>query len=104
MDGARSRRLRLDPGALDFSRRYLYRTVIAVLAFVDRDVVHPHRILFRGGGRVRQSHRIAVVFDLAVDAGDGRRRRPGSVLVEADVGPGGNGAIVATVTRLSRCQ
>ncbi|EKD98565.1 MAG: hypothetical protein ACD_23C00368G0002 [uncultured bacterium] len=37
-----------------------------LLAFVDRDVVHPHRIFFWRGGCIGQSHRIAVVKDLAL--------------------------------------
>ncbi len=51
---------------------------VRLLAFVDGDVVHPHRILLRHRRRVGQSHRIAVVEDLAFGLGARRRRRRGA--------------------------
>ena len=98
-------RLGFHAGALDLAGRKLDRAVVAVLAFVDGDVVHPHRILLRHRRGVRQSHRVAVVFDLAFGLRVGgvlRRRRLG--LVEADVGARRHGAIVASVRRLPRRQ
>src|SRR5262249_37484418 len=85
-DDTRSRRLRLHAGALDFSWRELHRTIIAVLAFVDGDVIHPHRILLRHRRGVRQPHRIAVVFYLARTLRGGRLGR--RFWFEADVGAG----------------
>ena len=42
---------------------------VGLLAVVDGDVVHPHRILLRHRRRVGQSHRIAVVQDLPLGLG-----------------------------------
>ena len=50
----------LDAEALDLAGRHLDGAVV-IVAFIDRDVVHPHGILLRRGRDIRQSHRIAVV-------------------------------------------
>ena len=72
-DHAPRGRLRFDAGALDLSRRDLDRSVVAVVALVDGDVIHPHRVLLGLRRNIRQAHGIAVIFDLAI----GRRRRDG---------------------------
>ena len=100
-DHAPDGRLRLDAGALDLSGRDLDRSVVAVVALVDGDVVHPHRILLRRRRNIRQTHRVAVVFDLAVGR---RRRRHFCWIVETDVGARGDGAVVTAVRCLFRRQ
>src|SRR5262249_54399060 len=99
----RSCSFRLHAGALDFSRRQLYRTVVAVLALIDGDVIHPHRILFRHRRGVRQSHRVAVILDLARTLR--RRGRLGRLIeIETDIAANGHRDIVAAVRRLLRRQ
>jgi hypothetical protein len=43
--------------------------VVLLLAFIDRDVVHPHPVLFRNRRGIGQAHRVAVVQDFAEAAG-----------------------------------
>ena len=57
---------------------------ITVLALVHRDVVHPHLVLLGDRRRVGQSHRVAVVQQLALAALRRRRRAVAAVLVAAD--------------------
>ncbi len=37
-----------------------------LIALVDGDVIHPHRVLLGRGGRIGQAHRIAVIENLAL--------------------------------------
>ena len=100
-DHAPGGRLRFDAGTLDLARRQLDRSVVAVLAFIDGDVIHPHRILLGRRRNIRQAHRIAVIFDLAI----GRRRsRHFRRIVETYVGARRDGAVVTAIRRLLRRQ
>ena len=96
--------LRFRAGALDFAGRQFDGAVVGIVALVDRDVVHPHRILLRRRRRVRQAHRIAVVFDLAFGSAPSAAAGVAERLVETDIGAGGHGAVVAAVRRLLRRQ
>src|SRR4051812_16344058 len=71
---------------------------------MDRDVVHPHGILFRRRRGVRQAHGIAVVFDLALSGAASPCSRRGCrlIIVEAEIGGGRHRAVVAAIRRLSR--
>ena len=102
-DDPRLRGLRFHAGALNFSRRQLHRSVVAVFALVDGDVIHPHRILLRDRRGIGEPHRIAVEFDLAVRRRD-RRGSRGRFIFEAEVRAGRHGAIVPAVRGLLRRQ
>jgi hypothetical protein len=93
-------RLRLNAGALDLPRRNLDRPIVAIVAFKDGDIVHPHRILLRHRRGVGQAHRIAVESDFAIRGCWRRVRR--CLFIEIDVGAGADGAIVATIRGLLR--
>ena len=93
--------LRLDAGPLDLSRRQFYRAVVGVVALIDRDVIHPHRILLRDRRGVGQPHRVAVEFYLAV-CRDRGRGRGGRLVFEAEIGARRHGAVVASIRRLLR--
>ena len=103
---------RLHAGALDLAGRKLDRTVVRLVVLVDRDVVHPHRVLLRRRRGIRQPHRIAVVEDLARSLGPLRLRLRrlgrGVLLVHRQVvpplavlfwtcGPGGSAARIAII-------
>ena len=65
-DDTRLDRFRPHAGALDLLWAYLDGfAVILLLALVDGDVIHPHRVLLRYWRDVRQAHGIAVVQKLA---------------------------------------
>src|SRR5262249_56624827 len=71
-DGPPLNRFRPHPAALNLVEAYLDGLAVVLLpALIDGDVVHPHPILLRDGRSVGQSHRIAVVQNLARTA---RRR------------------------------
>ena len=102
-DHARSCGFGFDAGALDFSRRKLDSAIVGVLALVDGDVVHPHRILLRGWRGIGQPHRIAVELDLAV-RWCGRRRRSGRLVIKTQVGTCRHSPEVPPICGLLRCR
>src|SRR5260370_16096218 len=87
-------------GPLDLSGRKFYRSVTGIFTLVDRDVVHPHRILFRGWRSVRQPHRIAIELDLAVGRRGCRGGGGGRFVVEAEVRADRHGAVIPPVRHL----
>ncbi|MGD9923742.1 MAG: hypothetical protein AB7V13_20215, partial [Pseudorhodoplanes sp.] len=69
-------RLRLHTGALYLIETDLDgRPILFLFALVDRNVVHPHPILFGLLRRVGKSHGIAIEFDLAFAARRGVAHR-----------------------------
>jgi hypothetical protein len=65
----------LDAECLDTRRADLDdAAAVGFVVFVDRDVVHAHRILLRFGRGIGQPHRIAVVEELAFVLAGGRGR------------------------------
>src|SRR5262249_55370694 len=75
------------------------RAYVLLLTFVDGDIIHPHPVFFRHRRRVGETHRVAVVEDLAFALGSPTlRARQRGLLIVVDR------EVIPAIDRLFGCR